>query len=79
MQDPGIGGSSKPSKPPKKPFRELFSRNELWHYGTAALVYIGLGLLLRGAVLNFVVGPLFIVVWMWQVAPLIDRWRGHRS
>jgi hypothetical protein len=79
MRDPQAGCSGKPSKPAKRPFRELFSRNELWHYGIAAAVYIILGVLLRGAVLNFVVGPLFIVVWMWQVAPLIDKWRARRS
>ena len=75
MQNARADGSGKPKK---KSFRELFSRNELWHYGIAAAVYIILGLLLRGVVLNFVVGPLFIVVWMWRVAPLIDKWRTRR-
>ena len=75
MQNARAGGSGKPKK---KSFRELFSRNELWHYGIAALVYIILGVLLRDVVLNFVVGPLFIVVWMWQIAPLIDKWMAGR-
>ena len=65
-------------KPPKKPFRKLFSRNELWHYGIAAVVYIILGLLFQEAVLNFVVGPLFIVLWMWCIPPLINKWRARR-
>ena len=49
-------------KPPKKPFWKLFSRDELWYYSIAAVVYIGLGLLFQNAVLNFTVGPLFIVL-----------------
>ena len=65
-------------KPPKKPFRKLFSRNELWHYGIAAVIYIILGLIFQNAVLNFAVGPLFIVVWMWLVPPLVDKWRARR-
>jgi len=76
MQNARAGGSGKPKK---KSFQELFSRNELWHYGTAAVVYIVLGVLFQNAVLNFAVGPLFIVVWMWRIAPLIDRWRARRS
>ncbi len=66
-------------KPSKKPFRKLFNRDELWHYGIAAVVYIILGLLFQNAVLNFVVGPLFIVMWMWLVPPLVAKWRARRS
>ena len=66
-------------KPLKKPFRELFSRSELLYYVIAALIYIGLGLLFRGAVLNWIVGPLFIVAWMWFIPPLVKRWRTRRS
>jgi fucose permease len=76
MQNSNAGSSDKPKK---KTFSELFSHKELWHYGIAALVYISLGVLFQNWVLNFVVGPLFIVVWMWRVAPLIDKWRAHRS
>jgi hypothetical protein len=65
-------------KPLKKPFRKLFSLEELWHYGIAAVVYISLGLLFQDAVLNFAVGPLFIVLWMWWVPPLINKWRARR-
>ena len=71
--------AGKSSKPPKKPFRKLFSRDELGYYGIAALIYIGLGLLFQNAVLNFVVGPLFIVAWMWFIPPLVKKWRGRRS
>jgi hypothetical protein len=71
--EPGSSG-----KLPKKPFRKLFSREELWHYGIAAVVYISLGLLFQNAVLNWIVGPLFIVMWMWWVPPLVDKWRSRR-
>ncbi|MDD5093430.1 MAG: hypothetical protein PHV74_03500 [Dehalococcoidia bacterium] len=63
----------------KKRFGEQFPKSELWYYGTGALVYIVLGLLLQNIVLNFVVGPLFIVAWIWCLPPLIDRWKGRRS
>ena len=65
-------------KPLKKPLRKLFSLEELWHYGIAAVVYIILGLLFQDAVLNSAVGPLFIVLWMWWVPPLINKWRARR-
>ena len=77
------GGSAteteSPGKPPKKPFKKLFSRTELWHYGIASVAYISLGLLFQNAVLNWIVGPLFIVLWMWWVPPLVDKWRARRS
>lgn len=64
-------------KTPRKSFHHLFSREELVHYGLAALVYVFLGVLLKGIVLNWIVGPMFIVVWMWCVPPLVERWRGR--
>jgi len=76
MKNSDAGSSGKPKK---KTLSELFSHKELWHYGVAAVVYIILGVFLRDVVLNFVVGPLFIVVWMWRIAPLVDKWRAHRS
>ncbi len=73
------GSTEESSKPAKKPFRELFSRAELWHYGIAALIYIGLGVLLLNWMLNWIVGPLFIVLWIWFVPVLLDKWRARRS
>ena len=66
-------------RPSKEPFRKLFSRDELWHYGIAAVVYITLGVILQDLVLNFVVGPLFIVAWMWWVPPLVEKWKVRGS
>ncbi len=54
----------------KKSFRQLFNREELWYYGIAGLIYIGLGLLVQNWVLNLGIGILFILVWMW-ITPLI--------
>ena len=65
-------------KPLRKPFRKLFSRSELWHYGIAAAIYIVMGLFLGNAVLNFTVGPLFMVAWMWCIPPLVDKWKPRR-
>lgn len=61
----------------KKSFKELFSRQEVIYYSVAVLVYIGLGLLLAELILNFVVGPLFFIGWMWVVPPVWERWRGR--
>ncbi len=63
----------------KKPFGELFDRDELIYYGVAAVVYILLGLLLRDIVLNWIIGPAFITVWMWQVPPRVEKWKERRS
>ena len=67
IRSAGIG-TTKTTK--KKSFRQLFSREELWYYGIAALIYIGLGVLVQNWVLNLGIGILFIVAWMW-IAPLI--------
>lgn len=66
---------AKPAKVRKKSFRELFAKDELVYYGVAMLVYIALGVLLTDIVLNFVVGPLFFIGWIWVVPPAWQRWR----
>ncbi len=58
-----------------KSFTELFSSRELKYYAVAAVVYIVLGLLFTDRVLNFVVGPLFFIGWMWVVPLAWERWR----
>lgn len=63
----------------KKPFRELFSRDELWYYGIAAVAYVILGVIFKNTVLNCSVGPLFIVLWMWWVPPLVEKWMERQS
>jgi len=62
----------------KKSFRQLFSQAELWYYGIAALVYIGLGVLLQNWVLNLAVGILFIIAWMWIAPPLLAKLRSKQ-
>jgi hypothetical protein len=75
-----IDGARKPKvKARKKSFRELFTGQEIGYYGSAMLVYIGLGVLLTDMGLNFVVGPLFFIAWIWIVPPLWERWREGRS
>ncbi len=63
----------------KKPFHKLFSRSELIYYGIAAFIYISLGVLFQNAILNFTVGPLFIVLWIWFVPVLVDKWKARKS
>lgn len=63
----------------KQPFWELFSRDEILHYSIAAAAYITLGVFLQDVVLNWVIGPLFIVAWMWWIAPIIDKARSRLS
>ena len=43
-------------------FRELFPAEELWVYGTGALVYCVLAVLTLDVVLNWIIGPLFITL-----------------
>ena len=59
----------------KMSFGELFTTEELVYYSLAVLVFIVLGLLFTNRFLNFVVGPLFFVGWMWVVPPMWERWR----
>lgn len=62
----------------KKSFRQLFSKEELWYYGIAALVYIGLGILVQNWVLNFAIGILFIIAWMWIAPSLVAKLRSKQ-
>lgn len=78
--DPERPSGQHPSKELlKQPFWKLFSRDEVLLYGYGALVYVLLGVLITDIVLNWIIGPLFIIVWVWQVPPLIDRWRVWRE
>ena len=61
----------------EKSFRELFTVEEIAHYSIAALIYIALGVWLKDVVLNWVVGPLYIIAWMWIVPPIVKRVRGR--
>lgn len=60
-------------------FAELFTGSELAYYLSGAAVYIVLGLVLLDVVLNWIVGPLFIVLWIWWVPPLVERYRAKRQ
>jgi hypothetical protein len=62
----------------KKSFRQLFSREELWYYGIAALIYIGLGVQVQNWVLNLGISILFIVAWMWIAPPIVAKLKAKR-
>jgi len=57
--------------------RPLRGREELVVYALAGVSYIVAGLAWKG-LLNWIVGPLWIVVWVWFVPPLLDRLRARR-
>ncbi len=61
----------------KKSFTELFTTREIVYNLVAVLVFIVLGLLFTNRFLNFVVGPLFFIGWMWVVPPMWERWRSR--
>lgn len=73
----GPEGTTKSLK--EKSFVELFDRDELVYYGVAAVLYILLGLFLRDIVLNWIIGPAFITLWMWQVPAQVEKWKERRS
>jgi hypothetical protein len=62
----------------KKPFHKLFNRGELIYYCIAAVIYISLGVIFLNPILNFVIGPLFIVLWIWWVPVLVDKWKARK-
>jgi len=60
-------------------FCELFPAEELRLYAAGTVVFIGLALVVRDAVLNWIIGPLFITVWAWYVPQFQERWRAQRA
>ena len=60
----------------KKSFRQLYSRDELWSYGVAALTYIILGVLFKDLALNYEV-PLISIVAADKEGLKASRLRNH--
>ena len=57
--------------------RRLTRREEIVWYILAAVTYITAGILVKG-LLNWIVGPLWLVAFIWAGPPLVDRLRGRR-
>ena len=53
-------------------------RFELILYVLAGASYIGFGVFNKW-LLNWIVGPLWLVAWVWAVPALLDRFRGARG
>jgi hypothetical protein len=43
-----------------------------WHYVLAFVVYVALGVLTRSVVLNWIVGPLFLLLALYVVPRLVE-------
>lgn len=46
-------------------------------YGAACAVYVVLGVALQTVVLNWIVGPLFFVCFVWASSSALQRWRSR--
>ncbi|MGK2948736.1 MAG: hypothetical protein ACSLFP_09190 [Acidimicrobiales bacterium] len=53
-------------------------RLELALYVVAGATYVGLGIFHK-FLLNWVIGPVWLVVWVWAVPAIVDRVRRSRS
>lgn len=59
--------------------RDLAGREAVWLHVAAVLTYVPLGVVVRTALLNWIVGPMYLVLFVWWVPPLLDRLRGRRA
>lgn len=57
--------------------RRLARGEEVVWYGLAAVSYVAAGILEKG-LLNWIVGPLWLVAFVWAGPPLVDRVRRRR-
>lgn len=73
----GSSGAAPLSEPTGRPGDPQWytRRFELVLYGLAGLSYIAFGVFNKW-LLNWVVGPLWLVAWVWAVPAMIDRLRG---
>ena len=61
------------------PFRELFPADELRLYAAGTVTYCLLALVVQDVVLNWIIGPLYITVWVWYVPVFQEKWRRRRE
>ncbi len=66
---------SRPAERPRAAEYDWSPRREALVYVLAALTYIPLGVVLRTPLLNWVVGPLYLVLFVWAAARLVGRRR----
>lgn len=57
--------------------RRLSRREEIIWYGVAAVTYVAASIVEKG-LLNWIVGPLWLVAVVWGGPALVDRLRGRR-
>lgn len=54
------------------------AREEVWVYLCAVVSYVVLGVMLQSAALNWIVGPLYFVCFVWGSSLLLQRRRARR-
>jgi hypothetical protein len=54
------------------------AHEEPWVYLGAAVSYVVLGVVLQSVALNWIVGPLYFVCFVWASSLLLQRRRGRR-
>jgi hypothetical protein len=79
---------SQPAEPPAPPWTDHTGRpgDPAWYtrrfemalYVLAGTTYVVLGVFHK-FLLNWVIGPIWLVAWIWAVPVLVDRVRGRRG
>jgi len=75
MSSPELPGSPPVSPPPRRGDPAWFTRRwELGIYFAAGVSYVALGMFHKW-LLNWVIGPLWLLAWVWLVPYVVDRLR----
>ena len=72
-----FGGGTEPGDP--APAFRWENHQEATVYAGAAASYIALGVALQSIVLNWIVGPLYFVCFVWASSSVLGRRRSRRS
>lgn len=72
------GPASANTKDPDEPAFQWRGGEEAVVYFCAATSLIGLGVLLRSLILNWIVGPFYVVAFVWAAVVVLGRRSGRR-
>jgi hypothetical protein len=71
-----VDGVDNERAPQVTPGRQLSGRETAFWYAFAAVTYCGAGVLEKG-LLNWIIGPLWLVAVVWAGPEVVDRIRGR--